>query len=89
METVPYTDDDPEPADLTAQIDEDLLAVRTDAHLFDDLTALEREVIVETFGLDGHRPHRLAELETELHMPRREVRQVLTRGLGKLRSHLR
>lgn len=88
MDFAPFADDDPEPIDLAAVIDDDLLAVRTDRHLYDDLTPLEREVIVERFGLEGHRPHRLAELETELHLPRREVRNLLTQGLGKLRSHL-
>jgi len=88
MDTVPLTEDGPEPADLAAEIDEDLLAIRTDPHLYDDLTPLEREVIVERFGLDGHQPHRLAELQTGLHLPRREVRHLLTQGLGKLRSHL-
>lgn len=88
METVPLTDDEPEPVDLNAQIDEDLLCIRTDRHLYDDLTPLEREVIVERFGLEGHRPHRLAELEADLHLPRREVRNLLAQGLGKLRTHL-
>jgi len=87
MDTVPLADE-PEPVDLSAEIDDDLLAIRTDRHLFDDLTPLERVVIVERFGLEGRRPHRLAELETDLHLPRRELRHLLTQGLGKLRSHL-
>ncbi len=88
METAPFAEGDPEPVDLAAEIDEDLLALRADRHLFDDLTALEREVIVERFGLEGHSPHRLAELECDLRLPRREVRHLLQTGLGKLRTHL-
>ena len=88
MDTVPFADDEPELVDLTAQLDEDLLAIRTDRHLFDDLTPLEREVIVERFGLEGRRPHRLCELEADLRLPRREVRNLLSWGLGKLRTHL-
>ena len=74
--------------DIGAQIDEDLLALQTDRHLFDELTDLEREVIVKRFGLDGRNPHRLLELETEMHLRRAELREAEVSALRKLRSHL-
>lgn len=74
--------------DVGAAIDEDLLALQTDRHLFDDLTDLEREVIVKRYGLDGRSPHRLLELETEMHMRRTELREMEVSALKKLRSHL-
>jgi DNA-directed RNA polymerase sigma subunit (sigma70/sigma32) len=74
--------------DIGAAIDEDLLALQTDRHLFDELTDLEREVIVKRFGLDGRSPHRLLDLETELHIRRNELREMEVSALRKLRSHL-
>lgn len=74
--------------DVGAAIDEDLLALKTDRHLFDELTDLEREVIVKRYGLDGRSPHRLLELETEMHMRRNELREMEISALKKLRSHL-
>ncbi len=75
-------------ADTTAGIDEDMLALHTDRHLFDDLTDLEREVIVKHFGLDGKSPVRLIDLEIDMHLRRDDLRQVETSALGKLRAHL-
>lgn len=74
--------------DMGALLDEDLLAVQTDRHLFDDLTDVEREVIVKRFGLDGRSPHRLLELETDMHMRRTQLREAEVSALRKLRSHL-
>lgn len=74
--------------DVGAAIDEDLLALQTDRHLFDELTDLEREVIVKRYGLDGRSPHRLLDLETEMHMRRTELREMEVSALKKLRSHL-
>lgn len=75
-------------ADVDAAFDEDVLALQTDRHLFDELTPLEREVIVKRFGLEGNSPHRLLDLETELHLRRNDLRAVQLSALGKLRSHL-
>lgn len=74
--------------DVAAAIDEDILALQTDRHLFDDLTDLEREVIVKRYGLDGRSPHRLVELEAEMHLRRSELRDVEGSALRKLRTHL-
>ena len=76
-------------ADVDASLDEDLLALHADRHLFDELTPLEREVIVKRFGLEGNLPHRLLDLETELHLKRSDLRAVQLSALGKLRAHLR
>ena len=76
-------------ADTAAMMDDDLLALQTDRHLFDDLTDLEREVIVKRFGLDGRSPVRLLDLEVDLHLRRDELREVQLSALGKLRTHLR
>ena len=74
--------------DVDASVDEDLLALHADRHLFDELTPLEREVIVKRFGLEGNSPHRLLDLETELHLRRNDLRAVQVSALSKLRSHL-
>ena len=76
-------------ADVAASLDEDMLALHADRHLFDELTPLEREVIVKRFGLEGNSPHRLLDLETELHLRRSDLRAVQLSALGKLRAHLR
>lgn len=76
-------------ADVEASFDEDMLALHADRHLFDELTPLEREVIVKRFGLEGNIPHRLLDLETELHLRRSDLRAVQLSALGKLRTHLR
>jgi DNA-directed RNA polymerase sigma subunit (sigma70/sigma32) len=68
--------------------DEDMLALHADRHLFDELTPLEREVIVKRFGLEGNIPHRLLDLETELHLRRSDLRAVQLSALNKLRTHL-
>ena len=75
-------------ADVAASLDEDMLALHADRHLYDELTPLEREVIVKRFGLEGNSPRRLVDLETELHLRRSDVRAVQLRALGKLRTHL-
>jgi DNA-directed RNA polymerase sigma subunit (sigma70/sigma32) len=74
--------------DVDASLDEDLLALHADRHLFDELTPLEREVIVKRFGLEGNSPHRLLDLETELHLRRNDLRAVQLSAIGKLRAHL-
>jgi DNA-directed RNA polymerase sigma subunit (sigma70/sigma32) len=74
-------------ADVDASFDEDMLALHADRHLFDELTPLEREVIVKRFGLEGNIPHRLLDLETELHLRRTDLRAVQLSALGKLRAH--
>ena len=80
--------DGPDAADVGAAVDEDILALQADRHLFDELTPLEREVIVKRFGLEGNTPHRLLDLETELHVRRKDLRAVEHSALGKLRTHL-
>jgi DNA-directed RNA polymerase sigma subunit (sigma70/sigma32) len=86
-----WTPDEPtvDAVDVDASFDEDLLALRSDRHLFDELTPLEREVIVKRFGLEGNIPHRLLDLETEMHLRRRDLRDVQTSALSKLREHFR
>lgn len=85
-----WTFDEPAPdtADIGQVLDEDVLALHTDRHLFDDLTPLEREVIVKHYGLDGDKPHRLLDLEVELHLRRHDLRELQQSALGKLRAHL-
>ena len=68
-------------ADVDASLDEDMLALHTDRHLFDELTPIEREVIVKRFGLEGNSPHRLLDLETELHLRRQDLRGIQNSAL--------
>ncbi len=51
-------------------------------HLFDDLSALEREVICREFGLSWESS------TSTMSVPRVEQEAALQSGLGKLRAHL-
>ena len=86
-----WTPDEPttDAADVGASFDEDMLALQSDRHLFDELTPIEREVIVKRFGLEGNFPHRLLDLETEMHIRRSDLRSIQLSALGKLRTHFR
>ena len=84
----PYTDADLEVVDLTAEVDDDLLSLRTDTHLFDDLDPLERRLIDARFGLEGAAVRSMKELHRELGLPREDLRVALGSGLAKLRAHL-
>ena len=85
----PYPDGAREPSDVDADLDDDVLSLRTSsAHVLDELDATERRVIVARYGLDGRPPRSMKELRGELGMSRAELRQALGTGLEKLRSHL-
>ena len=85
----PYPDTGPEVADPVAEVDDDLLSLHArSAHLFDALDAVERRVITDHYGLDGHRACTMKELHSQTGMSRAELREVLGSGLGKLRIRL-
>jgi DNA-directed RNA polymerase sigma subunit (sigma70/sigma32) len=85
----PYPDSGTEAVDLTAESDDDLLALRIPPpHLFDELDPLERWVVNCHYGLDGSPARTLADLHAELGMTQAEVQGILGSGLAKLRAHL-
>jgi DNA-directed RNA polymerase sigma subunit (sigma70/sigma32) len=85
----PYPDTAAEWADPeTASDDDDLLSVRFDRRLLDDLDPLERHVLAARFGLDGRVARSLGELHDDLGMSAADVELLLASGLTKLRTRL-
>ena len=85
----PYPDTEGETIDFDGSIDDDVLSLRaTPAHLFDGLDPLERAVIASRYGLDGGPARSMKQLQTELGVPRSDLRQALGSGLAKLRVSL-
>ncbi len=86
----PYGDDaDAGPADLDADLDDDLVSLHALAsHLLDGLDPLERQVLTARFGLDGLPVRTMKELGHDLGVARSDLRLALGGGLAKLRTHL-
>jgi DNA-directed RNA polymerase sigma subunit (sigma70/sigma32) len=85
----PYPDTVDEWADQTADVDDDLLWLRTEPpHLLDALDPLERHVITSRFGLNGSAPRSMKQLHHDLGLPRADLRDALGSGLAKLRTQL-
>jgi DNA-directed RNA polymerase sigma subunit (sigma70/sigma32) len=84
----PYPDTGREEEDLSDEYDDDALSIRAPAHMFDSLDTLERAVIRGRYGLDGAPERSLKQLQSDLGVPRTELRDALGSGLSKLRSQL-
>jgi DNA-directed RNA polymerase sigma subunit (sigma70/sigma32) len=85
----PYPDGGAEVTDPAADVDHDVVFLRTDsAHLLEGLDETERRVVTARYGLDGEAPRSVKDLRGELGLSRAEVRQVLGSALEKLRSQL-
>jgi DNA-directed RNA polymerase sigma subunit (sigma70/sigma32) len=84
----PYPDALGDLVDVAGEADDDLLSVRVDHHLLDGLDAVEREVVMARFGLQGHEVRTMKQLRTDLHLQRAEIRDALGSGLEKIRTHL-
>jgi len=84
----PYPDALGDLVDLAGEADDDLLAIRVDAHLLDSLSDLEREVIAARFGLQGHPVRTMTELRTDLGVGGDDLLHAYSDGLEKLRIHL-
>lgn len=89
----PYPDGDGSPDDRTvdpdAELDDDIVSLHAaEAHLFDDLTRMEREVVQARFGLGGAPTRTLRELAHDLGVSHEELRSAYGSALDKLRVHL-
>ena len=84
----PYPDALGDFVDVAGEADDDLVSVRADAHLFDTLDPLEREVVAAQFGLRGHALRSVAQLHEELGLTDEAIEAALGSGLEKLRIHL-
>lgn len=85
----PYPDTGVEISDPAADADDDLLSlVAAEPHLFDGLEPVEREVVVNHYGLDGRAARTMRELHADLGLSRAELRDVLGSALTKLRAQL-
>jgi RNA polymerase primary sigma factor len=78
-----------EVSDPSGEIDLDAVCLHAARpHLLDDLSPLERTVLVARFGLDGAPLRTIKELHAELGLTRHQVRDALETGLSKLRARL-
>ncbi len=84
----PYPDALGDLVDVGGEADDDLVAIRVDTHLFDDLSDLEREVIAARFGLRGHAIRTMTQLRGDLGVGGDRLRSAYGSGLEKLRLHL-
>jgi DNA-directed RNA polymerase sigma subunit (sigma70/sigma32) len=91
----PYPDDDEldgdlhDPADPTAETDDEILSLQgLGPRLLDGLSDVERAVVAGRFGLDGRPARTMKALQTELGLPRAELRPILGDALSKVRNHL-
>ena len=85
----PYQDANPDVPDHSADLDDDLVMLRSrPSHLYDSLTELERQVIRAHYGLDGQAPRTMKQLRADTGLSRAELREALGSGLQKLRSSL-
>jgi DNA-directed RNA polymerase sigma subunit (sigma70/sigma32) len=91
----PYPDTDAdtdrleELVDISADADDDLVSLAAASpRLFDDLSPLEHTVIVARYGLDGHAPQSVREIQHGLGLPRDALRLALGDGLAKLRARV-
>jgi DNA-directed RNA polymerase sigma subunit (sigma70/sigma32) len=75
--------------DLANEIDDDLVSLRANTHLLDDLDPAERTVIGARFGLGGAPLRSMKELHDDMGLTRHQVRDALESGLEKLRAQLR
>ena len=83
----PYPDTGPEDSAPDGEVDDDLMSLLAgSAHLFDHLDPMERRVITDHYGLEGHRPCTMKELHAQTGLSRSQLRDVLGSGLGKLRT---
>jgi DNA-directed RNA polymerase sigma subunit (sigma70/sigma32) len=85
----PYPDTDDAGIPLVDDLDDDVLSLRAaPAQFFSGLDPLERQVIEARYGFDGQPGRSLKQLQSELGLPRADLRQALGSGLSKLRAHL-
>ena len=83
----PYPDGAPEEA-AADDVDLDVLELRADPHLYDELTPVERSIVLHRFGLRDARARSMKELARDHAMTHAEVRDALERALDKIRTRL-
>ena len=78
-----------EAVDARGDTDDDAVALHAlTPQVLADLSGPERAAVVARFGLDGHEPMTMAQLQTSLGLSRDQARLALAGGLAKLRSAL-
>jgi len=78
-----------EPIDWRADADDDAVALHAlTPQALAGLSRAEQAAVVARFGLDGHAPMTMAQLQTALGLSRDQTRLALTGGLTKLRTVL-
>ena len=84
----PYPDPESDTVDVESGLDDDLVSLVCDRHVFDRLDPLERTVIESRFGLHGTPIRTLKELHRQLGVPREDLRSAMGSALAKLRAEL-
>ena len=85
----PYPDDDVDEMDPGAEVDEDVLCLRTKGErLFFNLDPLEQMVVRRHFGLDGHGMQSMGQLHDSTGLTRADLSAALGSGIDKLRLQL-
>jgi DNA-directed RNA polymerase sigma subunit (sigma70/sigma32) len=85
----PYPDDDSDLMDPAADIDDDLVSVRSlSGHVLDDLEPLEQLVVGARFGVGGQEIRSMKQLHADTGLSRAALRASLGSGLTKLRTQL-
>ena len=78
-----------EPVDWRADADDDAVALHAlTPQALAGLSRAEQAAVVARFGLDGHAPMTMTQLQAALGLSRDQTRLALTRGLTKLRTVL-
>jgi len=78
-----------EPVDWRADADDDAVALHAlTPQALAGLSRAEQAAVVARFGLDGHAPMTMTQLQTALGLSRDQTRLALTGGLAKLRTVL-
>lgn len=72
--------------DLPASVFEQSELLEELAQAIDNLSERDRLIVVKRYGLDGHRPHTLAEVATELGVSRQRVKQLEQAALDRIRK---
>lgn len=73
-----------EPEQEITEAEKRALGQRLDEVMGETLTAVERDILVQRFGLGGRRPRTLDEIGAELNVSRERIRQMQVKALQKL-----
>lgn len=83
----PYPDGAPEPL-AAEEVDLDVLELRADPHLWETLSADERDIVLKRFGLADGRARSMKELAHAHGITHTQTREILESALHKIKQRL-